>query len=85
VIRLVDAGADIVAVDATRRPRPDGTSGAEFLRLVKSTVKVAVMADISNLDEGLPWRMPAPIMFPRRFRDTPKRPNMRTAFPISIW
>ncbi len=53
VIRLVDAGADIVAVDATRRPRPDGTSGAEFLRLVKSTVKVAVMADISNLDEGV--------------------------------
>lgn len=53
VIRLVDSGADIVAVDATKRIRPNGISGVEFLRLTKSSIKVPVMADISNLDEAL--------------------------------
>ncbi len=53
VLRLVNSGADIVAVDATRRTRPDGISGVEFLRLTRSRVKLPVMADISNLDEAL--------------------------------
>ena len=37
VLRLVDSGADIIAVDATDRRRLNGMSGNEFLRLVKST------------------------------------------------
>lgn len=53
VVRLVESGADIVAVDATGRTRPNGMSGVEFLRLAKSKVKLPVMADISNLDEAL--------------------------------
>ncbi len=53
VVRLVAAGADIVAVDATGRTRPDGMSGVEFLRLVRSKVKVPVLADISAVDEAL--------------------------------
>lgn len=53
VFKLVDAGADIVAVDATGRERPDGLSGVEFLRLVRSKVKVPVLADISAVDEAV--------------------------------
>ncbi len=53
VLRLVDAGADIIAIDATIRRRPGGLLGIEFLRLVKSTIPIQVMADISNIQEGL--------------------------------
>ena len=53
VVKLVKSGADIVAIDATRRSRPNGKSGAEFVRLVKSNIAISVMADISNLDEAL--------------------------------
>jgi N-acylglucosamine-6-phosphate 2-epimerase len=53
VLRLIDAGAEIIAVDATIRRRPGGLSGIEFLRLVKSKIAGKVMADISNVQEGL--------------------------------
>lgn len=53
VLRLVDAGADIIAIDATKRRRPGGLSGIEFLRMVKSKIKGQVIADISNVQEGL--------------------------------
>ena len=53
VLRLLDAGADIIAVDATFRRRPNGMSGIEFLRLVRSSIAGPVMADISNVHEGL--------------------------------
>lgn len=53
VLRLLDAGADIIAVDATARRRPNGMSGDEFLRLVRSKVPSPLVADVSNLHEGL--------------------------------
>lgn len=53
VLRLLDAGADIIAVDATIRRRPNGMSGNEFLRLVRSKVPGPLVADVSNLHEGL--------------------------------
>ncbi len=53
VLRLIKSGADLVAIDATKRSRPNGMSGVEFLRLIKSNIEVPVMADISNLDEAL--------------------------------
>lgn len=53
VLRLVDTGANIIAVDATIRQRPNGMSGIEFLRLVRSSIAGPVMADISNVLEGL--------------------------------
>ncbi len=53
VLRLVKSGADIVAVDATARIRPNGMSGIDFLRFVKSDIDVPVLADISTLDEAL--------------------------------
>ncbi|HXX64121.1 MAG TPA: N-acetylmannosamine-6-phosphate 2-epimerase [Bacteroidota bacterium] len=53
VLKLLDAGADIIAVDATARRRPNGMSGDEFLRLLRSKVPGPLVADISNLQEGL--------------------------------
>lgn len=50
---VVRAGADIVAMDATRRSRPDGLSPAEAIRLYQRETGKPVMADISTLEEGL--------------------------------
>lgn len=53
VMKLVDAGADMIALDATQRRRPNGMFGIEFLQLVRSKIANQIVADISNLDEGL--------------------------------
>ncbi|MFC0529370.1 N-acetylmannosamine-6-phosphate 2-epimerase [Phytohabitans kaempferiae] len=50
--QVVDAGADIVAVDATDRPRPDGRTFADTARAVHGRGAL-VLADVSSLDEGL--------------------------------
>ena len=47
-----DAGADIVALDATQRPHPEGTP-AEFVRRVKDATGKAILADISTYDEAV--------------------------------
>lgn len=47
-----DAGADIVALDATERPHPAGTA-AEFIKRVKAMTGKPVLADISTYDEAL--------------------------------
>jgi N-acetylmannosamine-6-phosphate 2-epimerase/N-acetylmannosamine kinase len=47
-IALCDAGADIVAVDATRRPRPE--SVAELIAAIRQRGKLA-MADCSDIDD----------------------------------
>lgn len=49
---IVGAGADIVALDATLRPRLDGLTAAELIPQVKA-LGVPVMADISTLEEGI--------------------------------
>lgn len=47
-----DAGADVIALDATHRPHPEGTT-AEFIRHVKAVTQKPVLADISTYDEAL--------------------------------
>lgn len=47
---LLQAGADIIALDATARPRP-AEPLADMVRALKG--RVALMADISTLEEGL--------------------------------
>ena len=49
---LIDADADIIAFDGTKRQRPDGSSLMEIIDLIHSKNKLA-MADISTLDEGV--------------------------------
>ncbi|MCX4844365.1 N-acetylmannosamine-6-phosphate 2-epimerase [Streptomyces sp. NBC_00893] len=49
---LVEAGADVVAADATDRPRPDGSTFAELVAAVHGAGAL-VMADVSTLAEGV--------------------------------
>lgn len=49
---VIRAGADIVAVDGTARPRPGGVTLAELVRAIKGTHNVLVMADISTVEEA---------------------------------
>lgn len=49
---VVEAGADVVAIDATDRPRPDGLVFADSVRAVHDLDRL-VMADVSTLAEGL--------------------------------
>lgn len=52
-LRLFDAGARIVAMDGTLRPRPNGRSFAEEVRRIRGASDGAVMADVDSLDAGL--------------------------------
>jgi putative N-acetylmannosamine-6-phosphate epimerase len=54
VEEVVEAGADIVAVDATMRRRPGNLSTSAFLERVKREFPdIVLMADISTLEEGI--------------------------------
>lgn len=52
-LQVSQAGADILAVDATARPRPQGGSAAGFIRLVIDATGVPVLADVATFEEGL--------------------------------
>lgn len=54
VDKLVEAGADIIALDCTLRQRGDGKTINEFIKEIKDKYpNVILMADISNLEEGI--------------------------------
>lgn len=48
-----EAGADIIALDATGRPHPGGCSSEELIRRVRRELGCAVMADVAALAEGV--------------------------------
>ncbi|MBM7686273.1 N-acylglucosamine-6-phosphate 2-epimerase [Defluviitalea raffinosedens] len=51
---LVACGCEIIAIDATRRPRPDGLTLDEFFNEVKKKYPNQLfMADCSDFDEGM--------------------------------
>lgn len=52
-LAVVAAGAGIVAVDGTRRPRPDGRTFAETVAALHERTDALVMADCGSLDDGL--------------------------------
>ena len=52
-IQVANAGADIIAIDATDRPNPDGLGLIDRIRLIHERTSCPVMADISNDQEGL--------------------------------
>ena len=52
-LAVVEAGAEIVAIDGTRRPRPDGLSLAETIREIHEQTGALVMADAGSFDDGL--------------------------------
>lgn len=52
VIDLVEAGADMIAVDATLRRRLDGSTGPEFVARARE-LGVPILADIDDLDSAV--------------------------------
>lgn len=50
---IINAGARIIGIDATKRPRPDGSSSYEIIKKIKADLKVSIFADVSNVMEGL--------------------------------
>ncbi len=50
---VVAAGADLVALDATARPRPGDLTATELIRCCQTELGVPVMADISTMPEGI--------------------------------
>ncbi|MEM3658262.1 MAG: N-acetylmannosamine-6-phosphate 2-epimerase [Candidatus Hadarchaeum sp.] len=50
---IIKAGADIVALDGTQRPRPGGMPLPQLVNAIKAHFDVLVMADIATLEEAL--------------------------------
>jgi len=52
-LAVVEAGADIVALDGTRRPRPDGRTLTDSIRELRARTDALVMADVGSVDDAL--------------------------------
>jgi N-acylglucosamine-6-phosphate 2-epimerase len=50
---VVDAGCDVLTVDATQQPRPNGETLPDFFKALKRLFDLPLMADVSTVDEGL--------------------------------
>ncbi len=50
---VAEAGADVIAIDATLRQRPEGESLTKIVLRIKEELNLPVMADVSTLEEGL--------------------------------
>lgn len=51
--QVADAGADIIALDATQRPRPNGERLESLIEAIHQKLRLPVMADVSTLEEGI--------------------------------
>lgn len=51
--QVAAAGADLIALDATARPHPDGVTTAELIARVHEATGCPVVADVATLEEGL--------------------------------
>lgn len=51
--RLAASGANIIAVDATLRLRPQGELLKDLIRRIQLELRLPVMADVATFDEGL--------------------------------
>lgn len=47
------AGADVIAIDATQRPRPDGQTLEDLVRMGREELAVPLMADVDTLESAL--------------------------------
>ena len=47
------AGADVIAIDATERLRPDGQELAALVQRTRDELRAPLMADVDSLDNGL--------------------------------
>ena len=51
--RIGEAGAAIIALDCTPRPRPGGVSMEQLVHRIRTELKLPVMADISTVAEAI--------------------------------
>lgn len=51
--RIAECGADIIALDATARPRPQGENLEELIGRVREELRRPVMADVDTVEAGL--------------------------------
>jgi N-acylglucosamine-6-phosphate 2-epimerase len=52
-LEVAEAGADVIAIDATARPRPEPGTLADFIERIHQQTRLPVLADISTLAEGV--------------------------------
>lgn len=52
-VSVSEAGADIIAIDATQRSRPDGEMLSEIIPQIKEKLGKPVMADIDTLENAI--------------------------------
>lgn len=50
---IAELGVEIIALDATDRPRPNGVDLKELIQRIKNELDVIVMADIATFEEGV--------------------------------
>jgi N-acylglucosamine-6-phosphate 2-epimerase len=55
-VEVVAAGADLIALDGTLRPRPDGQPLRRQIERIHEDLGVPVLADVDSLDAGLAAR-----------------------------
>ncbi len=53
VLRVYRAGARIIALDGTERPRPNGQSLAEIIKAARTSLDALIMADVATLQQGI--------------------------------
>jgi N-acylglucosamine-6-phosphate 2-epimerase len=51
--QIITAGADLVALDATPRPRPHGETFEQIVSQIRSVFGTLVMADVAVYDDGM--------------------------------
>jgi N-acylglucosamine-6-phosphate 2-epimerase len=47
------AGAELIALDATSRPRPDGVLASELIAAIRQSLNALVVADVASLEDGM--------------------------------
>ena len=55
-VGIVEAGADLIALDGTLRPRPDGALLDEQIARIHGELGVPVLADVDTLEAGIAAR-----------------------------
>jgi N-acylglucosamine-6-phosphate 2-epimerase len=53
---VAGAGADVVAVDATLRTRPDGTATHEFIAALEAELEAPLLGDVDSFEAGVAAR-----------------------------
>lgn len=52
-VAVGDAGADLIAIDATARDRPHPGTLADYIQAIHETTRLPVLADVATYEEGM--------------------------------